>query len=171
MPRFVAFLRGVSPMNAKMPDLRRSYEAAGFGAVRTLLSSGNVVFDARATSTPALERRAERAVLDGLGRHFDTLVRPARHLQELLAADPFAAFELPPGAKPIVTFLRRPPEVAPALPIERDGACILATTGTELLSYYVPGDAGPAFMTLLERSFGKQITTRTLETVRKCAHA
>ena len=29
MPRHVAFLRGVMPTNAKMPDLRRAFEAAG----------------------------------------------------------------------------------------------------------------------------------------------
>ena len=48
MPRYVAFLRGVSPMNAKMPELRRCFENAGFRDVRTLLSSGNVVFSTRA---------------------------------------------------------------------------------------------------------------------------
>jgi len=46
MPRFVAFLRGVSPLNARMPELKSSFEAAGFRNVRTVLSSGNVVFDA-----------------------------------------------------------------------------------------------------------------------------
>lgn len=29
MPRFAAFLRGVMPMNAKMPDLKRAFEPAG----------------------------------------------------------------------------------------------------------------------------------------------
>ncbi len=50
MPRFVAFLRGVSPMNAKMTQLAYCFETAGFSEVRTLLSSGNVVFSARAAS-------------------------------------------------------------------------------------------------------------------------
>ena len=47
MPRYAAFLRGVSPMNAKMPDLKAAFEAAGFTDVKTLLSSGNLVFTAR----------------------------------------------------------------------------------------------------------------------------
>ena len=34
MPRYVAFLRGVSPMNARMADLRRCFEVAGFGNVK-----------------------------------------------------------------------------------------------------------------------------------------
>ena len=37
MPRFVAFLRGVSPLNAKMPELKLCFERAGFTNVRTIL--------------------------------------------------------------------------------------------------------------------------------------
>ena len=46
MPRYAAFLRGVSPTNAKMPDLKRAFESAGFTEVRTFLSSGNLTFTA-----------------------------------------------------------------------------------------------------------------------------
>jgi uncharacterized protein (DUF1697 family) len=69
MPRYVAFLRGVSPMNAKMPELRRCFEAAGFTDVKTVLSSGNVVFGARAASEAALERRAENAMEEATGSY------------------------------------------------------------------------------------------------------
>lgn len=106
-----------------------------------------------------------------LGRSFDTFVRPVARLQALVASDPFAEFELAAAAKPVITFLRRPIERSPALPIERDDASILRLTGSEVLSAYVPGPKGPVFMALLERTFGKDITTRTLETVRKCAVA
>lgn len=57
MRRYAAFLRGVSPMNAKMPALKRAFEAAGFTEVKTVLSSGNVVFDGRRASDSALQRR------------------------------------------------------------------------------------------------------------------
>ncbi len=71
----------------------------------------------------------------------------------------------------MVTFLRRPPAPAPRLPIERDGVRILQLAGSEVLTAYVPNEKGPVFMSMLERAFGKDITTRTLETVRKCAKA
>ena len=58
-----------------------------------------------------------------------------------------------------------------ALPIERDNARILKTTASEAFTCYVPGDNAPVFMTLIERTFGSDITTRTLDTVRKCAWA
>ena len=171
MPRYVAFLRGVSPMNASMAALKASFEAAGFANVRTLLSSGNVVFDARSSSPAALERRAEEAMQSELGHGFRTIVRPADYLRRFVDREPFARFGLPRHAKRVVTFLRSPAEGLLALPIERDGASILGCEGTEVLSAYVPGPKGPVFMVLLERTFGTDITTRTLDTVRKCASA
>ena len=158
-------------MNAKMPALKSCFEAEGFSDVRTLLSSGNVAFNARSSSLSALERRAEKAMQSGLGRSFDTIVRSASYLQELIESDPFAEFELSPASKRIITFLRSPADPKLKLPIERDGATILKFTGSEVLAAYVPGPKGPVFMSLLERTFGKSITTRTLDTVRKCAWA
>jgi uncharacterized protein (DUF1697 family) len=153
-------------------ELKRCFEAAGFEDVRTLLSSGNAVFStARSTATAALERRAEKAMQLELGASFLTFVRPARTLQDFIASDPFGPFELLPAAKRIVTFLRQPPASGVALPIERDGAKVLKVGATEVLCAYVPNEKGPVFMNLLERSFGKDITTRTLDTVRKCAVA
>lgn len=171
MTRYAAFLRGVSPMNCRMPALRQCFEAAGFTEVKTLLSSGNVLFDAKPEIVPQLEERAELAMKQHLGRVFQTIVRPASHLQRLVASDPYAGCELPAHAKPVVTFLRRPFDGALALPIEHKGARILKLGDAEVFSAYVPGDDGPEFMVLLERTFGKDITTRTLGTVTRCAHA
>ncbi|HZF68334.1 MAG TPA: DUF1697 domain-containing protein [Gemmatirosa sp.] len=171
MSRYVAFLRGVSPTNAKMPDLRRCFEAAGFADVRTLLSSGNVAFSTRASALDVLEQRAEQAMLSELGHSFRTIVRSADHLRVLVASDPFAEFELPPAAKRVVTFLRRPVTPPAPFPIERDGASILKLADAEAFTAYVPGAKGPVFMSLLERTFGVDITTRTLDTVQRCARA
>ena len=59
MARYVAFLRGVSPTNAKMPALARCFELAGFTDVKTVLSSGNVVFASQIRSVAEMERKAE----------------------------------------------------------------------------------------------------------------
>ncbi len=169
MARYAAFLRGVMPMNAKMAELRGCFEAAGFTAVRTVLSSGNVVFDARAAPAALLERRAEAAMKEGLGRSFLTVVRPLDALRSLVATDPYRAFRLPPHAKRIVTFLRRPFGSTISLPIEVDGARILCLRGGEAFGAYVRTPRGPVFMTLIEKTFGEEVTTRTWDTVRKVA--
>jgi uncharacterized protein (DUF1697 family) len=167
MTRYVAFLRGVMPTNAKMPDLKRAFEAARFTDVKTVLSSGNVVFTASTAAATTLERQAEAAMAKLLGRTFMTIVRPVEALRAILARDPYAAFRLKPGSKRIVTFLREMPKARLALPIEQDGARILSIQGHEVFSAYVPGPRGPVFMVLIEKTFGKGVTTRTWDTVGK----
>lgn len=154
-----------------MPQLRECFEAAGFDDVRTVLSSGNVAFSTHVATWPTLERRAEQAMLASLGRVFPTIVRSAEYLQALVASDPFAEFTLPPTAKRVVTFLQRSENRKVSLPLERDGARILKLSAAEVFTAYEPSPKGPVFMTLLERTFGKDITTRTLGTVGKCATA
>ena len=169
MNGYAAFLRGVSPMNAKMPDLKRAFERAGFRDVRTLLSSGNVVFTAPPAPVAALQRKAEAAMEELLGDAFLAIVRPLEDLRALVARDPFRSFRLPPAAKRVVTFLRDRPRRKLALPIEVDGARILGVQGTEVFSVYVPTPRGPVFMTLIEKTFGKDVTTRTWNTVARVA--
>ena len=171
MPRYAAFLRAVSPTNASMPQLKTAFEAAGFTDVKTVLSSGNVVFSARAAAARTLERKAEAAMARELGRAFLAIVRPVHALRELLETDPWAAFPLPAGAKRVVTFLRAPRPHALALPLEIDGARILAMNGGEVFTAYVPGRRGAVFMTLIEKTFGTEVTTRSWETVGKCVAA
>ena len=169
MPRYAAFLRAVSPMNAKMPELKKAFEAAGFTDVKTVLSSGNVVFSARSASEASIERKAEAAMEKTLGHSFLTIVREVDALREMLADDPYKAFGRPPESKRIVTFLRETATTKLTLPIEKDGARILVMRGREIFSDYTPTLKGPVFMTLIEKTLGKEVTTRTWETVIKVA--
>ncbi len=169
MPRYAAFLRGVMPMNCKMPALKAAFEAAGFTEVKTVLGSGNVVFSARSTSEPALQQKAEAAMQERLGQAFVTIVRSIEQLRKLLATDPYQRFKVDPNAKRIVTFLRGRPKGKIALPVEMHGARILSMKDGEIFSAYLPTPKGPVFMTLIEKTFGKDLTTRTWETVAKVA--
>ena len=171
MKRYAAFLRGVSPMNCKMPELAKAFAAAGFEDVKTVLSSGNVVFSAGGAQK-SLRKKAEAAMQEHLDQGFMTIVRPIAQLQAMLDEDPFARFKLAPGSKRVVTFLPGAPAAVPKLPITLDTAKILAVRDDAVLSAYVPSDKGPVFMALIEKTFGKDVTTRTWDTVRKvCAAA
>ncbi len=154
-------------MNCSMPALKKCLEKAGFSNVVTVLSSGNVVFDARSASIATLEKKVEAAIAADMKRAFPTLVRSIDDLAALLESEPYRGVRLSPGSKRVITFLRRPPKPAPKLPIELDGAKIVSLEGTEVFSAYVTGPKGPVFMTLLEKTFGKDITTRTWDTVTK----
>jgi uncharacterized protein (DUF1697 family) len=157
------------PTNVAMPVLRVCFEKAGFKDVRTLLSSGNVVFQTRSTSERSLEKRIEAAISDRLGQEFMTFVRTQGALDSMLASDPYRSHGLSPDAKRVVTFLRDPPAARLRLPIELHGARVLCVRGREAFSAYVRTPHGPVFMDLIETTFGKQVTTRTWNTVAKVA--
>jgi uncharacterized protein (DUF1697 family) len=171
MPRYAAVLRGVMPTNAKMPALKAAFESAGFTDVKTVLGSGNVVFTARKATEASLERRAEAAMARQLGRAFPTIVRSVEDLQAIVAADPYADFPVSRGAKRVVTFLRAAPKAKLALPVELGGARVLCLRGREVYSDYLRTPKGPVFMTLIEKTLGKEITTRTWDTVVKLARS
>ncbi|HEX4386550.1 MAG TPA: DUF1697 domain-containing protein [Myxococcales bacterium] len=169
LKRYAGFLRGVSPINLKMAHLKKYLEDDGLTHVHTLLASGNVLFSARPAKEETLQRKLEDALERGVHRHFLTFIRPVETLREMIERDPYRTLKVPAAAKRIVTFLQEPPATRLKLPIEKDGARILAIQGREVFSAYVDMKKGPVFMALLEKTFGKQITTRTWDTVRKAA--
>jgi len=169
MKRYVAFLRGVSPLNAKMAELRRAFEQAGFLEVKTVLGSGNVVFSASRGDERSLARRAEKAMQSELPQAFATTVRSVDFLRRLIEKDPFAPHDLSPRAKRAVTFLFAPHRARITLPTRRDDAVILAKKGQEAFSTYTSPSSGPTLMRLIEKTFGKEVTSRSWDTVLKVA--
>ena len=171
MPRYVAFLRGVSPMNAKMADLKLCFEKIGLAEVKTILSSGNVAFTSAKSSEATLEKAIESGLTAHFPRSFPVIVRTTDHLLALLRLDPYNGFQVSPEAKRVVTFLSQSYEGNLSFPIELDGAKMLHMKGNEVFTAYVPNDRGPIFMTLIAKTFGKSVTTRTWDTIKKCAAA
>jgi uncharacterized protein (DUF1697 family) len=59
MTKYAAFLRGINVGGYKlipMEKLKKAFESLRFKNVRTLLSSGNVVFEAQSTNIVSLEQ-------------------------------------------------------------------------------------------------------------------
>jgi uncharacterized protein (DUF1697 family) len=159
------------PTNAKMPEVKAVFEAAGFAHVKTVLGTGNVVFDSSLQTEVEIERRAEEAMTKTLGRSFYTIVRSTSYLQGLVLSNPYAANGVPPEAKRVISFMREPQTPRVQLPLAEHHASVFLASGREVFTAYVPSGKGPVFMALIERAFGTNITTRTLETVAKCALA
>jgi uncharacterized protein (DUF1697 family) len=91
MPAFVALLRAVNVGGTgKLPmsDLKAMCEELGFGAVRTYIASGNVVFTSRkseAAIKASLEKRLEAFAKKPVG----VVVRSAAEMAEVAANNPF----------------------------------------------------------------------------------
>ena len=171
MPQYAALLRGVMPTNCKMADLRKALESAGFTDVKTVISSGNAVFSSRKASERAIAKKCEAAMQKVMGRTFMTFVRSIDDLQSVLDRDYFASEKLPPNAKRNVTFIAELPKTKPKLPVDLRGARICGLEGDVAYTFYVPGLADPSFMTAIEKAFGKNVTTRTWETVGRIVKA
>lgn len=164
--RYAAFLRGVSPMNVKLPELRRVLEGAGFVDVKTVLTSGNVVFSAPKASNLALARALEAAMTDGLGHSFKTIVRSMASLRRLVRSPPFESWDSRGGERQTITFLQVAPRKQLELPLEHKGVRILERRGLNVFSSYREG-AETAFMPFIEKTFGQALTTRTWQTLEK----
>ena len=88
----VAFLRGINVGTAKrvpMSELRRVAEDLGYGDVRTILNSGNVVFSMIGTDVRAAASRLEAAVARRFGVTSATTVVPLDDLAALVRREPF----------------------------------------------------------------------------------
>ncbi|RAV06081.1 pyridoxamine 5-phosphate oxidase [Mycolicibacterium sp. GF69] len=90
MTRYVAFLRGVNVggVNLKMADVARAFEDAGFSSVRTILASGNVLFESN-SGTDAVRRKSERTLRDTFGYDAWVLAYPVDAVAAISRAYPF----------------------------------------------------------------------------------
>lgn len=158
-------------MNTKMPELKACFDSAGFTNVKTILSSGNLAFDCDLIDEREIEKIAEEHMVKNLGRSFFTIVRSAQSLAHLLSSDPYTLHGIPSNAKRVMTFMRdtRQPQVE--LPLMQNNASVFLLAERVAFTAYIPTDKGAIFMRLIERAFGKDVTTRTVKTVAKCAVA
>jgi uncharacterized protein (DUF1697 family) len=89
--RHVALLRGINVGRAKrvaMADLRRLVQNLGFSDVRTLLNSGNVVFDAPASASRKAAGRIEEALVGRLKVSARVTVLTADEVATVVAGNP-----------------------------------------------------------------------------------
>lgn len=109
MARYVAFLRGINITKykrVKMEDLSRAFEDMGFENVRTVLASGNVIFETASTDLTALERKIEEALPGAIGFNSETIVLKIESLRKLAKMNPFKGIKSKTQARPYVTFLK-----------------------------------------------------------------
>ncbi|BCG94556.1 DUF1697 domain-containing protein [Mesorhizobium sp. 131-2-1] len=91
-----------------MADLKAMAEGLGLKNVRTLVATGNLVFEARATKTADLELRLEAAFEKTFGRHVDIIVRGADDWLRLVSGNPFPVESAEAGDQVAVRVMRKP---------------------------------------------------------------
>ncbi|SIT60097.1 conserved hypothetical protein [Mesorhizobium prunaredense] len=91
-----------------MSDLRAMTEGLGLNNPRTLVATGNLVFETKETEIAALERRLETAFQKTFGRHVDIIVRRADDWLKLAAGNPFPAESAAAADQVAVRVMRKP---------------------------------------------------------------
>ncbi len=149
-------------------NLRAVFMRLGFANVRTVINSGNVLFETNTRNVHALEDAVEKALPEQLGFTSTVIVRSRKELQALADKNPFQGYRDTPKSRLNVTFLKKPPAGKIKLPFRAEKKTY------ELLSMQSGGICSvidtttgrtPELMLWMEKQFGKEITTRTWKTV------
>ena len=172
MNRYVALLRGIGPGNPNMRNdkLRDVFEKLEFSNVRSVISSGNIIFESNRTNVLGIETEIEQAITLGLGFTTTAIVRSQQQLQALVEANPFGDMIHGPSSYLMATFFKNPTQARFKLPYQPpnkpykllqmlDNTLFSVTDNTTVKT--------TDLMTWLEREFGKEISSRTWKTVHR----
>lgn len=170
--RHVAWLRGVNlgKRQVKSADLKAAFEAMGFANVKTLLASGNVLFDADKPDQKAIEAALEKR----FGFDIGTVLRSQNEIRDLIRLDPFKGREEDENTKLYVTFIddRNARTLPMPCAVEGDFEVVHLTDGEVfMLAYRLPSGRFGLGMEQVSKHYGKKRlwTSRNWNTVIKAA--
>lgn len=146
MPLLISFIRGINVgghKKIKMADLRDLYLDLGYHNPRTLLQSGNVVFEAAETDLAAVAARIEAGIRGRFGFAAEALLRTPAAFRAALANHPFDAEQLDRGNHAMIVFLTGAPDedALAALRANNPGREAMAAAGDALYIFYTDGVA------------------------------
>ena len=123
MTQCVALLRGINVGRAKrisMADLRALVEGLGFTGVRTVLNSGNVVFDAARPNPARIGEQIEQAIIERCGFSAAVVVIKGSDLEAVISGNllPDAVAE---PSKFLVAFAAAAATLEKAKPLLKEG--------------------------------------------------
>lgn len=164
--KYVALLRGIGPSNPNMhgAKLKAAAEAAGFKNVQTLLSSGNVIFEASIADQTEIEDKLEKIWPAKLGFNSMTIVRSQQQLQALVDANPYKGAEHSnKKTYLLVTFFKTTPQSVP-----KENYYTVSDVNALCSTIDASQLGTPDFMAKADKTYGKNhITSRTWLTIQR----
>ena len=171
----IALLRAINVAGHQpvaMSDLRNLLSELGFAQPRSLLQSGNLIFDAGRKAGASLERLLEQKLAVRFNLQTDVMVRSAAEWASVVAGNPFRDEAARDPARLVVVFLKTKPPAGAFAELKA------AVTGSEI----VHGDGQQAYIVysngmgrsrltaaLIERKLATRGTARNWNTVMKLA--
>ena len=171
--KYVALLRGINVgghHKVPMAELKKEFQAMGFAGIQTLLNSGNVIFN----GDPGKEESLEKMVADHLSQSFGfpipVLIRKVADIKNTINAAPFHGIEVHKDIRLYVTFFKDIPAKTMDFPWKSDDGSFQILSVKDSMVYSVldvSQTKSNEAMNVLEKYFGKQITTRNWNTLLK----
>lgn len=120
--RWAALLRGVNlgKRQLKSAELKAAVETLGYTNVKTLLASGNIVFDAEEAGADAVEKAVHAALEKHTGLKSDIFARTPDEMAAILKANPFPQVARDRPSRLLVLFHHYEPDFAPLAKILKD---------------------------------------------------
>jgi uncharacterized protein (DUF1697 family) len=175
MAIYVALLRGINVAGHNMiamAELRTFAEGLGLKQVRTLLQSGNLIFESPGRTPAKLEQLLEKESKTRFGVAIDYIVRSANELHEAISDNPFEKMAEEDPSHLVCMFLKRAPaaESVKSLQSSIVGPEVVKNIEKHLYVTY-PAGIGQSKLTnvRIEKRLGVRGTARNWNTVRKLA--
>lgn len=173
---YVAFVRAINVGGhaaVRMEDVRAAFARAGCSNVRTVIQSGNVVFESRVSRRSALTTRICQRLEPLVGKVPGVCLRTADELASILEADAFKKFSPQRDVKMYVAFLGGTPQRSPRLPLrdEKEALELLAATPSDVVIISRKANTGRygSPYGVVEKAFGVDATIRNSKTVSRIA--
>jgi uncharacterized protein (DUF1697 family) len=173
MTTYIALLRAINLAGRNqvgMADLRDMLSRMGLANARSLLQSGNVLFQSRPRTTSQLERLLEAELRKRLSVDTDFMVRTADELNEAVAGNPFPKEAARDPGHLLLLFLKDAPSAASVKALQSAilGREIVRADGRHAYIVY-PDGVGRSRLSsaLIENKLGTRGTGRNWNTVLK----
>jgi uncharacterized protein (DUF1697 family) len=151
-------------------NLRAVCTDLGFSDVATVISSGNLVFDASGGAPTEIEARLEAAWQARLGFESTTILRSRAELESLVDLRPFGDLTHGKDTYLLATFAKARLPIDFDLPHQPSDEAFQLVSATDRELFTVSDTTAartPDVMSWLEKQYGKAITSRTWLTVHR----
>ncbi|RMA58062.1 DUF1697 domain-containing protein [Ulvibacter antarcticus] len=169
--KYVAFLRGINVgghHKVPMADLKKVLKNLGFENCITLLNSGNIIFEADEQPIKSLEQKLSSKLESHFGFAIPTITRTYNEINRTFVEAPFKNIEVTKDIRLYISFLKEDKKIELELPwISQDGSFkVLQNSNGNIISILdLSINKTPKAMEVLEKHYGKDITTRNWNTI------
>jgi len=171
--KYIAFLRGINVgghHKVPMLELRKEMEKLKFENIVTLLNSGNIIFDAVAGDAENLETTLSEHLEKSFGFPIPVILRSAEMIDGFVIDKPFENVCITKDIRLYVSFLRHDVEtdlILPWLSDDKSYRIICKKDKTIFSILDLSLSQTPKAMGVLEKYYGKDITTRNWNTIKR----